>query len=175
MGSAPNMLRSLLVILGLVAVLVAIVPRVSRVDQPAVDAASVVSNAARVSGLPFEAPAGLPSGWKPTNARYEASTDDLVTWQGGWTTPKGGYVAIRQTKNGSAGWLKAATNDGLPQGSVDAAGRTWQKLFDASHNRTSLVSQAAQESGGVTTVVTATAAMDEILQFTDALQPVQPR
>ncbi len=175
LGSAPNMLRSLLVILGLVGVLIAIVPRVSSVEQPAVDAGAVVSNAVRVSGLALEAPVGLPSGWKATSARYDKSTDDLMTWQGGWTSPHGGYVAIRQTPAASPGWLSTATNGGRAQGTVEASGRTWQKLFDPAHDQTSLVTESAQGAGGVTTVVTGTAAPDEILQFTNALQRAQPR
>jgi len=168
------MLRSLLVILGLVGVLIAIVPRVSSVEQPAVDAGSVVSNAVRVSGLPFEAPVGIPSGWKATSARYDKSTDELMSWQGGWTTPKGGFVGVRQTKAASPGWLETATNGGRAQGTVLASGRTWQKLFDAAHDQTSLVTEPAQGTSGVTTVVTGTAPLDEVLQFTNALQPAQP-
>lgn len=174
MGSMPNMLRSLLVILGLVGVLIAIVPRVSSVEQPAVDAASVVADAARQSGLPFEAPVGLPSGWKATSARYDTNTDQLLTWQGGWTTPRGGYVAIRQTKTASPNWLRVATTNGQSQGTVEASGRTWQKLYDAEHDRTSLVTQPSQPGTGVVTVVTATAGLDEVLLFTNALKPAQP-
>lgn len=169
------MLRSLVVILSFVAVLVAIVPRVSSVEQRAVDAGSVVSNAVRESGLPFEAPVGLAPGWKATSARYAKSTDELMTWQGGWTTPKGGFVAIRQTKAASPSWLRTVTSAGQPQGTVEASGRTWQKLFDAAHDQTSLVTQSPQETSGLTTVIAATAGLDEILQFTNALQPAQPR
>lgn len=176
MGSGANMARSLLVILGFVAVLVAVVPRVSSVQQPPVDAASVVSDAVRQSGLAFEAPVGLPSGWTATSARYAASTDGLATWQAGWTTPKGGYVAIRQTKTSSPAWLKAATSNGVQQGTVDLGGRTWTRFYEASQKRTSLV---VVPSGGVaptavTTVVTATADEDELTRFTTALQPARP-
>ncbi len=175
MGSTSNILRSLLVILGMVAVLIAVVPRVTKVEQPAVDAASVVSNAVRVSGLPFEAPVGLPAGWKATSARFDTTTDELLTWQGGWTTPDAGFVAIRQTRAATPKWLIATTNAGQPRGSVTASGRTWQELYDPSHNQTSLVNQPADAGLGLTTVVTATASMDEILTFTNALQPAVPR
>ncbi len=175
LGSTPNMLRSLLVILGLVGVLLAIVPRVSKVEQPAVDAVSVVANAVRESGLPYEAPVGLPAGWKATNARYGTSTDGLLTWQAGWATPKGGYVAIRQTRAASPNWVKAATNDGVSQGTVSAAGRIWQKEYDSAHDQTSLVNAPSGQAAGVATVVAATAQLDEVLVFTNALQPARPR
>jgi hypothetical protein len=177
MGTSGNMMRSLLVVLGVVAVLVAIVPRVKSIQQPPVDAASVVADAARQSGLPFEAPVGLPDGWSPTNARYAASTDGLPTWQAGWSTPKDGYVAIRQTKDASPAWLQAATSGGKQTGSRQFAGRTWTVFYDSANKRTSLVD--VPSGGGtatsLTTVVTAVAEDDEMTTFTTALQPVQPR
>ncbi len=176
MGSGSNMARSLLVILGLVGVLIAIVPRVSAIHQPAVDAASVVSDAVTQSGLPYEAPVGLPSGWTPTNARYTKTTDDLLTWQGGWSTPSGGYIAIRQTKTASPNWVRDATSNGVPQGTVEVAGRSWQRYYDSAQKRTSLVDvpsgAAAQTS--LATVVTATAEDSELRTFTTALQPAHP-
>jgi hypothetical protein len=171
------MMRSLLVVLGIVAVLIAIVPRVQSIQQPPVDAASVVADAVRQSGLPFEAPIGLPDGWSPTNARYAASTDGLPTWQAGWSTPKDGYVAIRQTKDASPAWLRAATSGGKQTGTRQLAGRTWTVFYDSANKRTSLVD--VPSGGGtatsVTTVVTGVAEDDEITTFTTALKPVQPR
>ncbi|MEP6797259.1 MAG: DUF4245 domain-containing protein [Lapillicoccus sp.] len=172
MGSSANMVRSLLVIVGLVAVLIAIVPRISAVDQPAVDAASVVGNAVRDSGIAYEAPLGLPAGWKATNARYDQSTDGALTWQAGWTTPKGGYVAIRQAKAVTQKWIQVATDQGEPEGAVQAAGRTWEKRYSAAHDQTSLVDEHPDE---LTTVVTATASTDELLTFTNALKPAAAR
>jgi Protein of unknown function (DUF4245) len=177
MGTYGNMIRSLLVVLGMVAVLVAIVPRVQNIQQPPVDAASVVVDAARQSGLPFEAPVGLPDGWSPTNARYAVSTDDLPTWQAGWSTPKNGYVAIRQTKDASPAWLEAATSGGKQTGTRQLAGRTWTVFYDPANKRTSLVDvpSGASTATSMTTVVTAVADDDEIITFTTALKPAQPR
>ena len=177
MGTYGNMIRSLLVVLGMVAVLVAIVPRVQSIQQPPVDAASVVADAVGQSGLPFEAPVGLPDGWSPTNARYAASTGGLPTWQAGWSTPKDGYVAIRQTKESSPAWLQAATSGGQQTGMRQLAGRTWTVFYDPANKRTSLVD--VPSGGGtatsMTTVVTAVADDDEITTFTTALKPAQPR
>jgi hypothetical protein len=177
MGSSSNMIRSLLVVLGVVAVLIAIVPRVQSIQQPPVDAASVVADAVRQTGLPFEAPVGLPDGWSPTNARYAASTDGLPTWQAGWSTPKDGYLAIRQTKDVSPAWLQAATSGGKQTGTRQLAGRTWTVFYDAANKRTSLVD--VPSGGGtatsLTTVVTAVAEDDEVTTFTTALKPAQPR
>ena len=172
-----NMVRSLLLILGMVAVLVAIVPRVQSIQQPPVDASSVVTDAARQSGLPFDAPVGLPDGWSATNARYASSTDGLPTWQAGWSTPKGGYVAIRQTKTASPAWLQAATSGGRQTGTTDIAGRTWTRYYDAENKRTSLVwvPSGADTATSMATVITAIADDDEIVAFTTALKPTQTR
>ncbi len=167
LGSSSNLVRSMLVIVGFVAVLVAIVPRTTSVQQPAVDAASVVSDAVRQSGLALEAPVSLPAGWKATSARYGKSTDDIVTWQAGWTTPDGGFVALRQAKAVTPKWIAAATTQGVVDGSVDAAGRTWEKRYDADHGTTSLVDE---HQGGLSTVVSATAPLADVLVFTNALQ-----
>ncbi len=178
MGSSSNMIRSLLVILGMVAVLVAIVPRTTGITQPPVDAAAVAADAVTQTGLAFEAPAALPSGWTATNARYAASTDGLPTWQGGWSTPQGGYVAIRQTKTASPAWLQAATGGGKPTGQVQVGGRTWARYQVTSPQpRTSLVDlpAGAAATSGLVTVITATASDDEVATFVTALKPAPPR
>jgi Protein of unknown function (DUF4245) len=176
LGTYGNMVRSIVVILGMVAVLVAIVPRVQSIQQPPVDAASVVADAVRQSGLPFEIPAGLPAGWSSTNARYAASTDGLPTWQAGWDTPKDGYVAIRQTRNASPAWLQAATSGGEQTGTVEVAGRTWTRFYDSENKRTSLVwvPSGAATATSLATVITAIADDDEVVTFTTALAPAQP-
>jgi len=177
LGTYGNMIRSMVVVLGMVAVLVAIVPRVQSIQQPPIDAASVVADAVRQSGLPFETPSGLPEGWSPTNARYAASTDGLPTWQAGWNTPKGGYVAIRQTKNASPAWLQAASSGGQQTGTTQVAGRTWTRFYVAADKRTSLVwvPSGAETATSLATVITAIADDDEVVTFTTALTPAQPR
>jgi hypothetical protein len=171
------MVRSLVVILGMVAVLVAVVPRVQSVKQPPVDAMSVVTDAVRQSGLPFEAPVGLPDGWYATNARYASGTDGLPTWQAGWSTPSGDYVAIRQTKNASPAWLQAATSGGTQTGTAVVAGRTWTRFYDAANQRTSLVwvPSGAETTTSMSTVITAIADDEEVATFTTALKPAPPR
>jgi hypothetical protein len=171
------MVRSLLVILGMVAVLVAVVPRTQSIKQPPVDAVSVVADAVRQSGLPFETPVGLPDGWSATNARYAASTDGLPTWQAGWSTPSGGYVAIRQTKNASPAWLQAATSGGTQTGTTELVGRTWTRFYDAANKRTSLVwvPSGAETATSMATVITALAGDEDVVAFTTALKPAQPR
>ena len=170
MGTAANMARSLLVILALVGVLVAIVPRGEGTTAPAVDAASVVSQAVKDSGLAFEAPVGLGDGWTATSARYAVSTDSRPTWQAVWSTPTGASIALKQTSAATSKWLDVATNHGTREASVDLGGRTWERRVD-SRDQTSLVFVSPQ---GLTTVVSATGGLDEVGQFVDALRPAVP-
>ncbi|MGV1027767.1 MAG: DUF4245 family protein [Dermatophilaceae bacterium] len=170
MGSAANMARSLLVILALVAVVVAIVPRGEGTTQPPVDAASVASHAVKDSGQPFEIPVGLGDGWHATSARYAGSTDSRPTWQAVWSTPSGESIALKQTTAPTSNWLDVATNHGSSDGTVELAGRAWDRKVD-SRKQTSLVYVSPQ---GLATVVSTTGGMDEVGQFVAALSPAAP-
>ena len=59
------MARSLLVVAALVAVLIAIVPRVNTVSQPPVNVAAAAVEVAKESGWPISTPVGLPEGGRP--------------------------------------------------------------------------------------------------------------
>ncbi|HMT32001.1 MAG TPA: DUF4245 domain-containing protein [Dermatophilaceae bacterium] len=166
MGSLANMGRSLFVILVLVGGLIAIVPRVSEVRQPPVDAAAVVGYAVKSSGTPFSFPTPVPDGWVATNARYAASTDSVPTWQAGWTTPDNRYFSLAQAKDATTGWLTAATNKAEATGSAQIAGRTWKTYVD--DRKQSIMSSAAD---GLTTVVATTGSMEDLAAFVGRLAP----
>jgi hypothetical protein len=170
MGSGANMARSLLVVLLMVAGLIALVPRVDQVRQPAVDAASVVAYAVKDSGTPFSFPAGLPAGWTATSARYAASTDSLPTWQAGWTTPNGQFVGLRQAVNATPAWVASGMSQAKVTGSVELAGRTWEVRTDE-RNQIYVVSVSADK---ITTVVSASAGIDDVRFFVDKLAPATP-
>ena len=168
MGTLPNMARSLFVILAMVAGLVAIVPRVSEVKQPTVDAVAVVGYAVKSSGTPFAFPRDLPGGWVPTNARYAASTDSLPTWQAGWATPDGLYFSLAQTVNATPNWVLMATNKGAEQGVVQVAGQPWTYRVDE-RKQASLT----RVDGTLTTVVVTTGTVEQLAEFAARLQPAQ--
>lgn len=170
MGTAANMVRSLVVILGLVAVLIVIVPRSDGVVQPPVDAAGAASYAAKESGLALEVPVGLGPGWKATSARYAAATDSVPTWQAGWTTPTEQFVGIRQAAAITPHWLEVSTNAAKADGVLTIAGRTWQRLRD-DRGQIHLVSTAPT---GLTTVVSASGERAELGVFVEALRPAPP-
>ncbi|HET8983135.1 MAG TPA: DUF4245 family protein, partial [Pedococcus sp.] len=97
-GTVSSMVRSLLVVGGLVALLIALVPRVNTISQPPVDVAAASVEVAKESGWAISRPVGLPDGWKATSVRNVRSTDGLMTWHAGYQSPTGNYVALEQTK-----------------------------------------------------------------------------
>ena len=176
MGTYGNMVRSMLVILGMVAVLVAIVPRVQSIQQPPVDAASVVADAVRQSGLPFDDPGRaarrLVADERPVCGEHRRSADVA----GGVDTPKDGYVAIRQTKNASPAWLQAATSGGQQTGTAEVAGTDVDEVLRPREqaDQPGVGSFGARRRTSLATVITAIADDDEVVTFTTALTPAQP-
>lgn len=171
-GSVANMIRSLLVILGLLAILVFAVARESSVSQPTVDVESSAADVAAASGWAIERPVGLPQGWQPTGVRYVASTDGLKTWHVGYESPGGEYVAVEQTKGATPDWVRAQTSRGTPQGSVEAGGRTWTTYLREGKVQRSLVHEP-HGSDGLMTIVTGTAPFADLEAFADRLEVVK--
>jgi hypothetical protein len=171
-GSVANMARSLLVVAGLVAVLIAVVPRVNTVSQPPVDVSAAAVEVAKDSGWAISRPEGLPEGWKATSVRHVRSTDGLMTWHAGYQSPSGNYVALEQTQDATRGWVEAQTNRARQTGELEAAGRTWAKYERTPKVQRSLV--ATDTSGDrLTTLVTGTGTFDELVSFAESLQPVE--
>jgi hypothetical protein len=168
-GSVANMIRSLVVILGLLAVLVFAVARQSSISQPPVDVESSAADVAASSGWAIERPVGLPEGWQPTSVRYVRSTDGLKTWHVGYQTPDGDYIAIEQTKEATSAWIRAQTSRGTAQGSVAAGGRTWTTYLREGKVQRSLVHEP-DRADGLTTIVTGTAPFVDLEAFADRLE-----
>ena len=170
-GSAANMVRSLLVIGALVAVLVAVVPRVNSISQPPVDVAAASVEIARESGWPIAVPEGLPEGWKPTSVRYVRSTDGLMTWHAGYQSPTGNYVALEQTQGATPRWIEAQTNRAREIGQVDIEGTSWTQFERGGKVQNSLLDRGSGPQD-LTTLVTGTGTFEELAAFAAALQPV---
>ncbi|MGW5239470.1 DUF4245 domain-containing protein [Monashia sp. NPDC004114] len=173
MGTLPNMLRSLLVIGALVLALVAIVPRISSVQRTAVDASAKAGQVAAQTSWPVELPQGLGDGWVPTVATYAAGTEKVPTFTTVWTTPGGGDIALKQAVKVTDGWLKRSVNDGVPSGSANVGGRTFERYLSGSAGQVSYVVRGAG-ADGLTIVATTTAPEDELKAFVAALRPVSP-
>jgi len=170
MGTLRNMVISMLVILAAVLAWVAMVPRVREISQPAVDVFSVARQVRQETSWAISAPR-LPAGWKATNVRFTAAGDGLRTWHAGYLSPEGNYVSLDQTLSATDRWVTAQTSGGQAEGTMSAAGRTWQKLSSRDIVQRSLVSRGSGASD-LSTVLSGTAPYSQLAQFAGALEPV---
>ena len=173
MGSMSNMLRSLLVVGFFLLVLVAIVPRMSEVERPAVDAAGKAAMVATQTGWPIEMPTGLDSGWVPTTATYAPGTDKVPTFTTVWKTPAGGDLAFKQAAAPTDTWLSTSVTDNPGAGSLSVGGRTVERYAGGRPAQVSAGGRPAA-SGGIPLGATTTARPAPPATFVAALKPVTP-
>ncbi|MDN5766416.1 MAG: DUF4245 domain-containing protein [Humibacillus sp.] len=173
MGSMSNMLRSMFVIGLFVLALVAVIPRISAVDRPAIDAAGKASQTASLTTWPIEMPTGLGKGWVPTVATYAAGIDKVPTFTTVWTTPSGADIAFKQAAGATGPWLAQSVNNGTLAGSATVAGRTFERYDDAARQQLSYVLRGTGKTEP-TLVATSTAPESELKTFVAALEQVTP-
>jgi hypothetical protein len=161
------MIRSLVVVGGVVVVLVLIVPRPSAVTQPPVDVPGIAQGAQPEAGFPLSVPQGLPDDWRATSARLLNGTDNVQTWHAGYQTSDAQYAALEQAKNATSVWLRANTQDGQPVGSTTVGGVTWQEYLHENRLQRSLV----LVNGDLTTLVTGTASWTDLETLAASLHP----
>jgi len=173
MGSAPNMLRSLLVIGALMALIWFMTPRVNSLGGPEVDVHGTALTVAKDSGWPISEAMNLPKDWKTTSARYVKGTDGLMTWHAGYQAPSGNYIAVEQTRDATQGWVEAQTNRARRIGELQAAGITWFKYERGAKVQNSLLDRR-KEPGALTTLLTGTGTFEELTFVAERLGPVTP-
>jgi len=162
-----SMLLSLAVVLGIVVALILLVPRVNGITQPPVDVAlGARAAAAQVDFTPSQ-PHGLPTGWTPTSVRTTHSTADVITWHVGYTLPDGQYAAVEQGAHAPQRWVTQQTNRAPSDGTQRVDGDSWARYKAGRGVQNSLV----HTRGTVTTIVTGTAAFDELATLAASLQP----
>lgn len=173
LGTFPNMIRSMVVIGLFVLALVAIVPRITSVERPAVDAAGKAAQVAAQTSLTVLVPQGLGKGWVPTVATYMPGSDKVPTFTTVWTTPSGADIALKQAAGATPGWVNRSVNDGEAAGTVTVSGRSFEKFVASSVNQIGYVARGSGPKG-VTVVASGTAPEDELKAFVAALAPVKP-
>lgn len=169
-GNARSMVISMVVVTVAVIAWVALVPRVQKVDRPAVDVQGIAREVGLGQKWAVAYPQPAPKGWIPANVLLVRAENQPPTWQAGYDLPDGGYIAIEQTKSGDADWVKAQTNGGTDKGSVQIDGVTWSKRYNAGNGQSSLLS--SKPVNGLATVVTGKAGWDQLQTFVKALKPV---
>lgn len=162
------MIRSMAAVGVVVAAIVLLVPRQAGPDPQPVDVAGLASASVAQADFDLVVPA-LPDGWRATSARLRADgPDGTLTWHVGYLTPTEGYAGLEVARDATPGWLSVQTSEGRPDdeagGTIDVEGEPWQLLRSDSPRRASLV----REAGGVTTVVTGSAQIEELLLLADS-------
>jgi uncharacterized protein DUF4245 len=165
--SVADMIRSLVVVGGVVVILVLIVPRPSAVTQPPVDVAGIAQGAQSGAGFTLSVPADLPAEWHATSARLLDGTDNVRTWHAGYQTADAQYAAVEQAKNVTAVWLRANTQGGDPVGTTTVAGATWTQYLHQNRLQRTLL----YVHGSVTTLVTGTASWADLTTLAARLRP----
>lgn len=171
MGSLSNLVRSLLVILGMVAVLVFLVPRVNSLSGPPVDIHATGLDVKQQTGWPIVEARGLPKGWTATAARFVRASDGKMTWLAGYQTPSGEYVSVEQTADASNVWIQTQINRATPTGQREIAGRTWKSFERGAKVQNSLLN-VPDATGGLATLVTGTASFEEMSILIEHLVPI---
>jgi hypothetical protein len=167
------MFRSMFVIALLVLALVAIVPRITHVQRPAVDAAGKASQVAAQTTWPVQLPKGLGDGWVPTVATYAPGTEKVPTFTTVWTTPSGADIALKQAAGATQGWVARSVDDGAAAGTVTVSGRTFERFVASDKGQLAYVAKG-EGAKGLTLVASGTAPEDELKAFVAALGPVTP-
>jgi len=161
------MIRSLVVVGGVVVVLVLIVPRPSAVTQPPVDVVGIAQGAQPTAGFTLSVPQGLPVEWRATSARLLDGTDNVRTWHAGYQTADAQYAAVEQAENATSVWLRANTQAGLPVGTTTVGGQMWTEYLHENRLQRTLMFV----DGGVTTLVTGTASWTDLETLAASLRP----
>ncbi|MER7704975.1 DUF4245 domain-containing protein [Kitasatospora sp. NPDC097605] len=125
------------------------------------------ASAKRAAPYPLLSPEGLPAQWRATSVTYNPASlggGKGNAWHLGFVTPAGQYAAVEQSDAKPEDVLKAAVADGEPDGTVDVAGQTWERVQGPKARALTV------QSGGATTVLTGTASYEELAELAQALK-----
>lgn len=150
-----DMVWSLVVVLGAVAVVLLITWRPQPEAIKVVDVAPFLSAARSEAGYPVLIPRGL-AGLQATSARWEPTnaSQGVPVWHVGYVLNGADYVQVSQARLDDPAYIAEQTEGGRPAGRIDVMGASWEKR--ESSDQRSLVLQR----DGVTTIVTGTAPWD---------------
>ena len=165
--SAGDMVRSLALVLGVVAVILVITLRPQPDAVKVIDYQPQLALARSQAAYPVLAPVGLDAGWRATSARWQPTTGSTpdMAWHLGFVTPDDAYAQLGQSSTANASYLPEQTDRGQLTGFVTVGGFDWQRYTSQSGQR-SLV----RLERGVTIVVTGTADWTALELFATSLR-----
>lgn len=164
--TVADMVRSLAVVLAMVAAIVLLTPRQNLEAVKVIDYSQQLRAARTVAPYHVYAPVGLPSGWRATSVRYQPDVAGAATWHLGFVTPSVQYAAVEQSNGPADPFIGAMTNWSQPQGALLVGQVPWEKRYRADKDQRALV----RVSGSMTVVVTGTASWTELTELAAALR-----
>jgi len=166
--SVPGLLGALIVVL----VLIASVWVLSRFQhRGTTDPARTVGYTAELAeareSAPFDvlAPSPVPPGWRATSVQWDGADPEAASWHLGFLTSTGEYVGLEQGNAPVADFVAGTTTATQPAEAVEVAGESWQGLVSDDAREHALV----RRESGVTTLVTGTASLEELVTFAESL------
>jgi hypothetical protein len=141
-ATAGDLVRSLLVVLAVVAVIVLLNAR----DESATpvrnfDYAGPLSQARQAASYDVLGPVGLGQEWRATSVRLPLE-DGGLTWHVGFVTPRGDYAGLEQTDGPPPReFVDRFAEGSRATGKVRIGGRTWERREDGEPEPRALVLQ----------------------------------
>lgn len=174
-GGWRSLVISMLILLGIVALWIALLPRPAGTARPAVDVGSSARYAAAGSGTTLFVPT-LPAPWRPTSVRT-TDTASVRGWHAGYTHDGDdrAYVAVEETAatgtGSDAAWTRGIVKAATERETRIVDGRPWALYSDGGDpERRSLVGRI----DGTLVVVTGLADLDVLLAAAQSLRAVPP-
>jgi hypothetical protein len=163
--TVADMVRSLAVVLVLVAVIVAfnVAEQPDRVVQK-VDYPAALAEARAVATYDVLGPDPVPDGWRVTSARTERSGGG-VGWHVGLVTSTEEYAALEQSDGDRRALLDTVVGGARQAGSVEVAGLSWRRLVGGEPEERALVRTA----DGVTAMVVGSAPWSQLRTLAGSL------
>lgn len=136
--TAADMVRSLALVLLVVAAVVLVVGRYGAQEAEPVDVAAVAADEPEAA-FPLVVPEPG-EGWTAVSASYQAAGPDGVpTWRTGWTTPGGDFAGAAVGAGATSAWAERLTGTARTAGEVEHAGVTWEVRERSDAGRRALV------------------------------------
>jgi len=140
--------------------------RPQETDVPTVDPSGTYRAAAAEAKFPVRRPAGLPSGWRSTNAAIERAAGGALTLRVSYITPSADYIQVVQSDVPSDALIPKEIGSGKVEGRIEIGTVAWQRFGGRRDGESALVLLEPK----VTVVVTGDAPMGELTAFAALLR-----
>lgn len=162
-----DMVRSMAVVLAVVAALMLVTWRPDPDPVRVVDTVPITNLAVSRAGFPILIP--TLNDLRATSVRWEPTIEsgDVPVWHIGYVTPEDQYLQITQSTVSDPEYLEEQTLQGEITGIVSINGSEWQTYV--AENETALVNM----DDGITTVVRGTGSQADVMKAVESLEQAQ--